>query len=265
MKQSLYISTEPAFYKIVITSAVLHVLLIIFITVPVRTKEMEYKTYFVDLVGPSAVHRPVKTAPVKKTVPSKTIEDKSPPKAEKAIRKESIPLKKAVPKKGVSLEPDKSAETVSREIERLRALKALSIKKKEKEEKLEKDQRDSEEVARAIEIIRKNKQEDITKGAGMSGTQGTGIQPPEYINNYGSTIKGSIEDQWIYPEFDSDGIEAVLSFKIDKKGNIISPKIVKSSGNVLFDRSAMKAVMKASPLPPPPLGMDDEFILRFHL
>jgi colicin import membrane protein len=257
MKQSLYLGTEPAFYKIVIASAVLHVMLIIFVTVPVRTKEKEYKNYFVNLVGPAEIQRPLKDARGKESVPPKAITEKSTVKD-----KETLKIKPSgmldVPKKGVSLEPEKSAETVSREIERLKALKALSTKKKEKEERIETGRRNDEEVAQAIEIIRKNKLGDVSKGQGLQG-----IQSSEAENLYFSLVRQKIREQWVHPEFSSEDLEALLSFQIDRKGNIISPKIIQSSGNVLFDRSAMKAILKASPLPPP--AVEDEFVLRFHL
>ncbi len=258
MKQSLYISTEPAFYKIVITSAVLHILFIIFVTVPVRTKEKEYKNYFVNLVGPAEIQRPLKTARGKETVLPKTITEKSTAKDKEALKIKPLSEKMDVPRKGVSLEPDKSAEKVSREIERLQALKTLSTKKKQKEERIEKGRRNDEEVAQAIEIIRKNKLGDVPKGPGMPGTQSS-----EDVNLYITLVQQKIWDQWIHPEFSSEKLEAVLSFQIDRTGNIISPKIVQSSGNVLFDRSAMKAILKAGPLPPP--AMEDEFVVRFHL
>jgi len=135
MKQSLYIGTEPAFYKIVITSAVLHVLFIICVTIPVRTKEKEYRNYFVNLVGPAEVRRPLKAAREKETGPPKTTTEKSTAKDKEALKIKPASKEMDAPKKGVSLEPDKSAEKVSREIERLRALKSLSTKKKQKEER----------------------------------------------------------------------------------------------------------------------------------
>lgn len=257
MKQSLYIGPDPAFYKIVIASAVLHVLFIIFVTVPVRTKEKEYKNYFVNLVGPAEIQRPSRAAREKEAVPPKAIAEKSTAK-DKDTLKIKPSEKIDVPKKGVSMEPEKSAERVSREIERLQALKSLSAKKKQKEERIEKGRRSDAEVAQAIEIIRKNKLGVVPKGTGQPGTQAS-----EDVNRYITMVQQKIWDQWVHPEFSSEELEAVLSFQIDRKGNIISPKIVQSSGNVLFDRSAMKAILKAGPLPPP--AMEDEFVVRFHL
>jgi TonB family protein len=57
-------------------------------------------------------------------------------------------------------------------------------------------------------------------------------------------------------------IEAIVSVKILKDGTARVQRIEKSSGNALFDRSALKALAKASPLPPPPYEM--EIGVRFY-
>ncbi|MBI4683286.1 MAG: TonB family protein [Nitrospirae bacterium] len=241
MKQRLNIGKEPNFQKVIIVSAFLHVLFITLVTVPIKTKEIEYKSYFVNIVGPAEVSRSVITAPSPKTV--------SP----KAPTRQS-----AAPNKGVSLEPEKSAEIVSREIDRLRAISNLSKKKKGREEALERSRESDKEIARAIEIIKKKSNERIPDRAGIQGAQ----VPPD-VNPYLALVQRKIWDEWIHPDFNTEKLEAILSFQIDKQGNIISPKIVKSSGNALFDNSAIKAVIKSSPLPPPPV--EDEFEVRFHL
>jgi colicin import membrane protein len=258
MKQSLHIGTEPTFHKIVIASAVLHLLFIVLVSVPVKTKEKEFQNYFVSLVGPAEVQRTVRTPRAKETVPSKTVTEKKATKEKETLRMKSLPQKREAPGKGVSLEPEKSFERVSREIERLQALKALSRKKIKKDEQIEKGREADEEVARAIEIIRKNKTGDASRGPGFPGAR-----PSEEVNLYIALVQQKIWDEWIHPEFSSEDLAAVISFQIDRKGNIISPEIVKSSGNDLFDRSAMKAILKAGPLPPP--VVEDEFEVRFHL
>ena len=65
---------------------------------------------------------------------------------------------------------------------------------------------------------------------------------------YGST--------WVFPDTGKKDLEAIISIRILKDGTIISQRIEKSSGNPLFDRSAIKALAKASPLSPPPYEMD---------
>ena len=103
MKQSLYIGAGPAFYKIVITSAVLHVLFIIFVTVPVRTKEKEYKNYFVNLVGPAGNSEALKSRPRKRDCSAKDHNRKEysqrqgSPQNQAAVRKDGRSQKRCFP------------------------------------------------------------------------------------------------------------------------------------------------------------------------
>jgi colicin import membrane protein len=80
--------------------------------------------------------------------------------------------------------------------------------------------------------------------------------------DYYSMITKEIWQQWVYPDTGQKDIEAVISIKILKDGTAIVQKVEKSSGNALFDRSAVRAIAKASPLPPPPEEM--EIGVRFY-
>ena len=56
-------------------------------------------------------------------------------------------------------------------------------------------------------------------------------------------------------------LEAVISVTIMSNGTVKINSVEKSSGNVLFDRSVLRAINKASPVSPPPHEM--EIGLRF--
>ena len=80
---------------------------------------------------------------------------------------------------------------------------------------------------------------------------------------YFSKITKEIWDQWnCNPSYCKKGLEAVVSIRILKNGTAIVQGKEKSSGNRLFDRSALAAIEKASPLPPPPHEM--EIGVRFY-
>lgn len=258
MKQYLDIGQEPNFQKIIIVSAILHLIFITLATIPIKTKEREYKSYFVNIVGPSEVRSTAKAPRVRKTVPKKTVSKKTAAKEKGAVKMKAPPRKRVAPKKGVSLEPEKKAAKVSKEIERLRAIKALSQRKQHKKEQAAKAGEADEDIAQAIEVIRKKKLGTASARAGIPGA-GTSV----HSDSYYALVTQQIWSEWIYPDFDASGLEVVISIKIDKQGRVISQKIEKSSGNTLFDRSAAKAISKASPLPPPAVEM--EIGVRFYL
>ncbi len=82
------------------------------------------------------------------------------------------------------------------------------------------------------------------------------------FDDYYSRISREIWQHWVYPDVGQRDIEAIISIKILKDGTAIIQGIEKSSGNALFDRSAIRALAKASPLSPPPYEM--EIGVRFY-
>ncbi len=81
-------------------------------------------------------------------------------------------------------------------------------------------------------------------------------------DDYYSRITSEIWQHWVYPDSGRKEIEAVIVIKILKDGSVQIKGIEKSSGNSLFDRSAIRAITKASPLTPPPYEM--EIGVRFY-
>lgn len=74
--------------------------------------------------------------------------------------------------------------------------------------------------------------------------------------DYYSLIESIIRQQWVFPESLTSDLEAIISIRIAKDGGVAIDRIEKTSGNILFDRSVLRAITKASPLPPPPQEMD---------
>jgi colicin import membrane protein len=84
----------------------------------------------------------------------------------------------------------------------------------------------------------------------------------DVFDDYYRKITKEIWQQWVYPNTSRKDIEAIVSIKILKDGTTLVQKVEKSSGNALFDRAALKALAKASPLAPPPYEM--EIGVRFY-
>lgn len=64
----------------------------------------------------------------------------------------------------------------------------------------------------------------------------------EYMEN----VRNKLQKNWVAPDFLEEGHIRVL-FKIDRQGNVISGDILESSGNALFDESAVNAIHKSEP------------------
>lgn len=91
------------------------------------------------------------------------------------------------------------------------------------------------------------------------GTAGGSSKLGDYI----SVVTNKIHEQFEVPkEISKKNLEAVVSIRIRKDGTVQFINFEKRSGNSLFDRSAQKAIIKASPVTQPPYEM--EIGVRFY-
>ncbi|MBU4320737.1 MAG: cell envelope integrity protein TolA [Thermodesulfovibrionales bacterium] len=128
-----------------------------------------------------------------------------------------------------------------------------------------------EATRKAKRVVKLRKLVSI-KGADKQGKDTKEISPPAkgsaneaaILEDYFERIGKEIRQRWAFPEAWGKNLEAVISVTIMSNGVVKINKVEKSSGNVLFDRSVLRAINKASPFPPPPHGMDIELPpLRF--
>ena len=69
----------------------------------------------------------------------------------------------------------------------------------------------------------------------------------EHINDadkFSLMIIDTIEDAWLKPKNIQDGLVCDLRIQINKNGRIINVSLLRSSGNIRFDNSAIKAVKR---------------------
>ena len=90
----------------------------------------------------------------------------------------------------------------------------------------------------------------------------TGTSQGTLFDSYYGKITSQIRQEWVYPDTGEKNLEAVISVTIARDGTVSVNGIEKSSGNPLFDRLAMRALAKASPVAPPPYEM--EIGMRFY-
>jgi len=98
------------------------------------------------------------------------------------------------------------------------------------------------------------------KTAGKGGLHGKGGQGGEMT--YADRVRSEIHKQWFYPDTSEKNLEAIIAVRIMKDGQITIQEIEKKSGSRLFDKLALQAIEKASPVSPPPYD-GVEFGIRF--
>jgi TonB family protein len=116
-----------------------------------------------------------------------------------------------------------------------------------------------EKRVRLRQVISLKAQGEKKTGTGSQASgQGRGAPSEDYY----SKITKEIWQQWVFPDIGRKDVEAVIAVRILKDGTALVQRVEKSSGNSLFDKSAIKALAKASPLTPPPYEM--EIGVRFY-
>lgn len=81
---------------------------------------------------------------------------------------------------------------------------------------------------------------------------------------YLQTIQRKISERWAPPLTSASGQQAIVIFEIGRDGQILGPKIEKTSGNALYDQAALRAIVEANPFPPLPAEFKEP-LLRVHL
>jgi colicin import membrane protein len=81
------------------------------------------------------------------------------------------------------------------------------------------------------------------------------------LNEYYGLIWAKIKQSWTIPENilkEKVDLEAIIIIIIERDGRIQKSWFEKKSGNALYDQMAMRAVIKADPLPPIPKELNQE-------
>jgi TolA protein len=220
---------EPSLQKTTALSLVLHisVLFIALLLLRQSNKFMMPSPYVVSLVSPAVLK-------------GKSMDIRASREASKLLKDTSVV--ETVPKQDTKKKDKKKEEMVE---ERIAAIAA-----KKKVEKL---------VKLRSEISLKASS-NSSKGGSDTALAQTG--KGSIFDEYYTKIRKEIWQQWVFPDFGQKDFEAIIAIRIMKDGTISIQKIEKSSGNSFFDKSAIKALTKASPVSPPPYEM--EIGVRFY-
>lgn len=94
-------------------------------------------------------------------------------------------------------------------------------------------------------------------GRGGRGMGGGVVKPPEWFL-YKDLLESSIRRGWNWHDT-SAALVATVSFRISERGDVSDVSLVQGSGNPYYDESIIRAVKKASPVPPPPAQFYNDF------
>jgi colicin import membrane protein len=259
-----------------IISACCHVIMFLaflFLSGTGRAREVYKPHYQVRLVGaqqaaslapaakaakPAPAPQPPKPKPEAKkvVVPDK----KPPPPQEKKVERPPIEKKPPEQKAPQQKAPEEKAKPAAKP-----APAAAEKKEPSPEEVL------AEALAR------------IEKRAGSKGNAAAGSGPGRSVSAweerqkeieysaYYDQVERAVRSNWIPPQhmdFQRQTAMTVVSITLLPDGRVLKSIVEQSSGDPQFDQSVMRAILKSTPFPPPPIGgikqQNFELGLRFH-
>jgi TonB family protein len=81
------------------------------------------------------------------------------------------------------------------------------------------------------------------------------------LNEYYGQIWAKIKSSWTIPENllkESVDLETIIVIIVEKEGKVQKSWFEKKSGNAIYDQMAMRAIIKADPLPHIPKELNQE-------
>jgi len=149
--------------------------------------------------------------------------------------------KEAEKKKLTKLKKEKQLAEKKRKVEIARKKKAADEKAKALAEKKRKQKlaKEKAEKERKIGELALKKQMAMERKA------------QEAVASFRDVIRQKIQRSWLKPSTSTVGLSCKIRVKLLPGGSVMDARVVKSSGDALFDRSVEVAVLKATPLPIP--------------
>ncbi len=151
------------------------------------------------------------------------------------------------------------AELKKRQQEEKARLAKLEKARREAEKKRleeQKKKREEEERKKRLAEEKKRQQEEAKRQAEAEALRQQQLaQQRQRINRQAAEatakVKQKVERYWLKPASYQSGLSCTIQVRVIPGGEVVEAKVIQSSGDRAFDRSAEVAVRKASPLPIP--------------
>lgn len=240
---------NPGLKRATAVSFVIHMAFIslMFVSIGRRSSFVMPQPYVVSLVSPAKSQvKASRIPPAKKDIP--VVEEETPP--EKAV---APPKPEGV--RTVEKAPPKPAEDLTKySEEKIAALKA----RKERERYLE-DRKSallSKQKLAQVKRLGEAKSRVTVTARPTAGGPAPEIGQGSIVGDYIQSVRSRIEQEWVLLKTSGKDLQAIITVRVLKNGALKITDFEQTSGDAIFDRSAVRAIERASPVPPPPYEME---------
>jgi colicin import membrane protein len=204
---------------------------------------------------------PVMQAVVVREAPEQKQDQKPEQKQEQEkARQEEERRRREAEQQRVEAERKKQDE-LKKEEEAQRKKQAEVEKKKQQEAERKKAEKQRQQQAEQT-LREQLAEEEKARASARSAKRAT------EADKYKAAIRQKVERNWVRPAASRKGLQCTVRVRLIPGGEVLEAKVVRSSGDAVFDRSVESAVHKSSPLPLPEDAelfehfRDIEFIFR---
>jgi colicin import membrane protein len=171
-----------------------------------------------------------------------------------AKRKEELAAKQKVEaerKRKAELAAKQKAEAEARRKAELAAKQKAEAEAKRKAELAAKQKAEAERKRKAEAAARAKAEAEMQAQLAAERAQLEAQRVQSVLGEYIAYIADRVERNWLRPPGSPAGLKCTVNVKLIPGGDVVSARVVQGSGDTVFDDSAEKAVLKASPLPVP--------------
>lgn len=256
--------SEANWYKMVVISVLLHILIIGVFSVPIKKSGKKIDHYYsINLVGdmggsagqagkmaapatPAEAKKPSVPAPQKKEEPKKAkpVPVKEKERAVSSTKEKSlVPVKKNVP------------ETTTKDEVKSLDQRIRELKKRNQHQ--------------YMDVAGKGSSGKGDSSSGLPTSSGGGSRPLDpAVQKYMLAVWERIQEAWHTPGLAfKKNLETVVSIRIRKDGRIVDVDVEQRSGNRVYDESVLRVLRGIDALPPIPAALNTDSLeigFNFH-
>ncbi len=245
-----FLNQQDDFKKAFALSVFIHLFLALFFAIKVSF----FSKPLIDISQAISVN--VEDFKLGNTLPQK--KESEPAIIEKEFEKEVAPEKETVPEQEISKpdplpkkQPIKEKDTINLAKNKIKQKQALD--KLKKMSALDKIKQELKNSAKS-QSKRPTKSRVVAAGSEMTGLDK--IEAASYLQS----LDASIKQYWTLPQWLANkNFRAQVLVKFDTSGQILSTKLLTSSGNSTYDNYCIQAITKAAPFPRVPNKFSQKF------
>jgi len=213
-----------------VISALVHIVLAAVLVLGVRWQVSAPDVVEVDLVDAPPPPPVVEPKPPPKVEPPPVVKPEPPKVVKPQIAIPEKPKPKPKPKPEVKPKADPNFD-----------------KRLKEQVAMEQKALDQQRQERELRELLARKQAEAERAAAAAKTKA--------LNEYIARIQAKVKGNWILPQDIQGNPEAIFLVAQLPTGEVLTIKLIKSSGNRAYDDAVERAILKSSPLPLPPPGV----------